>query len=90
MPTITSIIQKAKVTYVNFDDGTQQEYPGDIAAVKADIEAKAAMVREQYAAVIAMADGLKTEADLTKSPAIGKETKLDSSVKAEAAVEGVQ
>lgn len=74
---ITSIITSKGRVYVNHDDGTQLEFHGSADEFKAHCIKQAAEAKENYASLMAIAEGVKTEPDITKSPAIGKDIKID-------------
>lgn len=75
--TITSIIAAKGKVYVNYDDGTQLEFAGSADDFKAYCVQQAALAKERYASLMAIAEGVKTEPDITKSPAIGVDVKID-------------
>jgi hypothetical protein len=77
MPITSIITKKGQVVYVNFDDGTQLEFHGSADEFKAYCLEQAAQAKERYASLMAIAEGAKTEPDITKSPAIGKDIKID-------------
>lgn len=74
---ITSIKTSKGKVYVNHYDGTQLEFAGSADEFKAHCIAQAAEAKERYASLMAIAEGVKTEPDITKSPAIGKDIKID-------------
>ena len=88
MPTITSIIAAKGKVYVNHSDGTQLEFTGSANDFKAYCVQQAAEAKERYASLMAIAEGVKTEPNLTKSPAIGVDVKIDPVLTRKAVADG--
>jgi len=78
MAKVTEIAAYKTFVLVRYDNGTEETYSGSVDDFKAFVAKKAARAREDFATWIAIADGLKTEPDITKSPVIGKEPTIDS------------